>query len=374
LREKVLSFELWFFAFSFKFLICLGVNMLTIIAFIFVFSILIFFHEFGHFIAAKASGVRVYKFAFGFGPRILGFTKNQTEYAICLIPLGGYVKMAGEMGQESAKETSEEVPEEQRFNKKSLVIRALIVSLGPFMNILTAVVIFSLIFFTSGVPTVTNYVSTVVENGPAEQAGIFSGDKIIAIDSIKMEDPKRIANIINESSGEELQITLDRGGENIDVFVIPEYDDNYKKGLIGITFEISVEKINIFSAFSKGLITTINIIKLIFTNTIEMITGKVPVEIAGPLGIAQMTGEAAKLGFLSLLYFTAILSIFIGLFNLLPIPILDGGHLLILAIEKIRGKPLEPEKINFMYLIGISLMIIIFIIATYKDILRVFFK
>jgi regulator of sigma E protease len=374
LREKVLSFELWFFAFSFKFLICLGVNMLTIIAFIFVFSILIFFHEFGHFIAAKASGVRVYKFAFGFGPRILGFTKNQTEYAICLIPLGGYVKMAGEMGQESAKETSEEVPEEQRFNKKSLVIRALIVSLGPFMNILTAVVIFSLIFFTSGVPTVTNYVSTVVENGPAEQAGIFSGDKIIAIDSIKMEDPKRIANIINESSGEELQITLDRGGENIDVFVIPEYDDNYKKGLIGITFEISVEKINIFSAFSEGLITTINIIKLIFTNTIEMITGKVPVEIAGPLGIAQMTGEAAKLGFLSLLYFTAILSIFIGLFNLLPIPILDGGHLLILAIEKIRGKPLEPEKINFMYLIGISLMIIIFIIATYKDILRVFFK
>ncbi|PKP57077.1 RIP metalloprotease RseP [Candidatus Atribacteria bacterium HGW-Atribacteria-1] len=348
--------------------------MLTIIAFIFVFSILIFFHEFGHFIAAKASGVGVYKFAFGFGPRILGFTINQTEYLICLIPLGGYVKMAGEMGQEDVKETSEEVSEEQRFDKKTLGIRALIVALGPFMNIATAVVIFSLIFFTNGIPIVTNYISTVVENGPAERAGIFSGDKIIAINSIEMEDPNRIANIINKSSGEELQITLDRGGENIDVFVIPEYDDNYKKGLIGITFEISVEKINIFSAFSKGLIATINIIKLIFTNTVEMITGKVPVEIAGPLGIAQMTGEAAKLGFLNLLYFTAILSIFIGLFNLLPIPILDGGHLLILAIEKLRGKPLEPEKINFMYLIGISLMIIIFIIATYKDILRVFVK
>jgi len=105
-----------------------------------------------------------------------------------------------------------------------------------------------------------------------------------------------------------------------------------------------------------------------------MITGKIPLEIEGPLGIAQMTGEAAKLGFTNLLYFTAILSIFIGLFNLLPIPILDGGHLLILVIEKLRGKPLEPEKINFMYLIGISLMIIIFIIATYKDILRVFVK
>ncbi|MBA7578027.1 RIP metalloprotease RseP [Candidatus Atribacteria bacterium 1244-E10-H5-B2] len=348
--------------------------MLTIIAFIFVFSILIFFHEFGHFIAAKASGVRVYKFAFGFGPRVVGFTKNQTEYVICLIPLGGYVKMAGEMGQESVKETSEEVTVEQRFDKKSLGIRALIVALGPFMNIATAVVIFSLIFFINGIPVVTNSVSTVIENGPAEQAGIFSGDKIIAINSIKMEDPNVIANIINKSSGEKLQITLDRVGEVIEVFVIPEYDDSYKKGLIGITFKISVEKINIFSAFSKGLIATGNIIKLIFSNTMEMITGKVPLEIAGPLGIAQMTGEAAKLGFLNLLYFTAILSIFIGLFNLLPIPILDGGHIIILAIEKLRGKPLEAEKISFMYFIGISLMIILFIIATYKDILRVFVK
>jgi len=283
--------------------------------------------------------------------------------------------MAGEMGQEDVKKISEEeVPEKQRFDKKTLGIRALIVALGPFMNIATAVVIFSLIFFVNGIPVVTNFVSTVVENGPAEQAGILSGDKIIAIDSVKMEDPNKIANIINESSGEELQLTLDRKEEVIDVFVIPKYDDDYKKGLIGITFEVTVERINIFSAFYKGLIATGNIIKLIFSNTIEMITGKVPIEIAGPLGIAQMTGEAAKLGFLNLLYFTAILSIFIGLFNLLPIPILDGGHLLILVIEKLRGKPLEPEKINFMYLIGISLMVIIFVIATYKDILRVFFK
>jgi len=347
--------------------------MITVISFIFVFSILVFFHEFGHFIAAKASGVRVYKFSFGFGPIILGFTKNQTEYLICLIPLGGYVKMAGEIGQEDIKKTSEEeVPEEQKFNNKSLGIRALIVALGPFMNIATAVVIFSLIFLLNGIPVVTNYVSTVVENGPAEQAGVLSGDKIIAINSIKIEDPNKIANTINKSSGEELQITLDRGGDIIDVFVIPEYDDDYKKGLIGITFEISVEKINVFSAFSKGIVTTGSIIKLIFTNIIEMITGKVPLEIAGPLGIAQMTGEAARLGFLNLLYFTAILSIFIGLFNLLPIPILDGGQIIILIIEKLKGKPLEAEKLNFMYLIGISFMIIIFLIATYKDIVRLF--
>jgi len=350
------------------------IKMLTVIAFIFVFSILIFFHEFGHFIAAKIFGVKVYKFAFGFGPKLFGFIKNQTEYIICLIPLGGYVKMAGETGQEDNKEASEKVSEEQRFDKKTLGIRALIVALGPFMNIITAVFIFSLIFFVSGVPVITNSVSTVIENGPAEKAGIFSGDKIIAVNSIKMEDATSISNIINISSGEELKITLDREGEIFDVFVIPEYDNSYKKGLIGITFEISTQKINIFSSFSKGLNTTGNIIKLVFSSTIEMITGKIPVDISGPLGIAQMTGEVAKLGFLNLLYFTAILSIFIGLTNLLPIPILDGGHLLILAIEKIRAKPLEPEKANFIYLIGISLMITVFIIATYKDILRIFTK
>jgi len=346
-------------------------KMLTIIAFIFVFSILVFFHEFGHFIAAKTFGVKVYKFAFGMGPKILGFVKNKTEYLICLIPIGGFVKMAGEMGQENIEAISEKVQEEQRFDKKSLGIRVLIVALGPFMNIFTAIIIFSLIFFVNGIPVTINSVSTVVENGPADQAGVLPGDKIIAVDSIKTDNPNEIANMINESTGEMLKITLDRDEERIDILVTPKYDDNYKRGLIGISFEILVKKINIFSAFGKGLITTGSIIKLIFSNTIEMITGKVPVEIAGPLGIAQMTGQAAKLGFLNLLYFTAILSIFIGLFNLLPIPVLDGGHIIILAIEKLRGKPLEAEKINLIYLIGISFIIIIFVFATYKDILRI---
>ena len=348
--------------------------MLTIIAFIFVFSILVFFHEFGHFIAAKTFGVRVYKFAFGFGPKIFGFIKNQTEYIICLIPLGGFVKMAGEIGQEEVKDTSEKAPEEQRFDKKSLGIRALIISLGPFMNIIVSIIIFSLIFFVNGIPITTNNVDTVIKNGSADQAGILPGDKIIAINSKKIDNSNEITKIINKSSGEILKLTLDRDGENIDILVTPQYDVNYKKGLIGITFKISIKKINIFYAFLKGLAITGNIIKLIFSNVIEMISGKVPIEIAGPLGIAQMTGEAVKLGFLNLLYFTAILSIFIGLFNLLPIPILDGGYIIILTIEKIRGKPLEIEKINFMYLIGISLMIVIFVIATYKDILRIFAK
>ncbi len=348
--------------------------MLTIIAFIFVFSILVFFHEFGHFISAKISGVKVYKFAFGMGPKIFGFYKNETEYLICLIPIGGFVKMAGEMGQENTEITIEKVPENQRFDKKPLGVRALIVALGPFMNIFTAIIIFSLIFFIMGVPVITNNIATIVENGPADQAGIIPGDKIITINSTKIDNPKEIAEIINKNSDNILHITLDRNGKSINIPVMPKYDENYNKFRIGIELDTSIKKISIFSAFSKGLLTTLNIIKLIFSNTIEMITGKVPVEIAGPLGIAQMTGEAVRLGFLNLLYFTAILSIFIGLFNLLPIPALDGGHIIILIIERLRGKPLEAEKMNLIYLIGISIMMIIFIFATYKDISRILFS
>ena len=348
--------------------------MSTIIAFVFVFSILVFFHELGHFLSAKAFGVKVYKFAFGFGPKILGFKKNETEYNICLIPLGGYVKMAGEMGQGDDDEPIEQVQDTRRFDKKPVSVRAMIVALGPLMNIITAIIIFSMIFLVNGIPVTTRIIDTIVENGPAENAGIIAGDKIIKINSRSVKDTEDIANIVSNNVGKELKFSVDRNGEIVELIIIPKYNEEYKRGMIGISFKIITKELNIFTSLGEGLKTTVFITKMIFTNTMEMITGKIPVEVAGPLGIAQMTGEFAKLGFMSLLYFTAILSIFIGIFNLIPIPILDGGQIVLLCIEKIRGKPLEPEKMNFIYLIGISLMIVIFLFATYNDINRIFFK
>lgn len=348
--------------------------MSTFIAFVFVFSILVFFHELGHFLSAKAFGVKVYKFAFGFGPKILGFKKNETEYNICLIPLGGYVKMAGEMGQGDDDEPIEQVQDTRRFDKKPVSIRAMIVALGPLMNIITAIIIFSMIFLVNGIPVTTSIIDTIVENGPAENAGIIAGDKIIKINSRSVKDTEDIANIVSNNVGKELNFSVDRNGEIVELIIIPKYNEEYKRGMIGISFKIITKELNIFTSLGEGLKTTVFITKMIFTNTMEMITGKIPVEVAGPLGIAQMTGEFAKLGFMSLLYFTAILSIFIGIFNLIPIPILDGGQIVLLCIEKIRGKPLEPEKMNFIYLIGISLMIVIFLFATYNDINRIFFK
>ncbi|MEA2021869.1 MAG: RIP metalloprotease RseP, partial [Candidatus Caldatribacteriota bacterium] len=217
-------------------------------------------------------------------------------------------------------------------------------------------------------------IENIIENGPADEAGILAGDDIIKINSENINNSKEIVDIVSNNTGKELIITIDRDGEIYDLIVTPKYNEEYKRGMIGISLKVLVKKLNIFSALVEGLRTTGYITKLIFTNTMEMITGKIPVEVAGPLGIAQMTGEFAKLGFLSLLYFTAILSIFIGIFNLFPIPILDGGQIMLLCIEKIRGKPLEAEKMNFIYLIGISLMIVIFLFATYKDITRIFLK
>lgn len=344
-------------------------------AFIFVFSILVFFHELGHFISAKISGVRVLKFAFGMGPKIFGFIKNGTEYMVGLIPIGGFVKLAGEIGQEEKElPVDEKIPENQRFDHKPFWLKIFIISLGPLMNIFVSIFIISMILFINGIPKVSNNIYSVTKDGPAESAGFLPGDKIIEINSVKIDDYQKISEIINENINKNIKITIERNEEKIDLYVTPQYDENYKKGMIGIEFEVIIQKTNLFNALGKGIIATVNIIKLIFSNTIEMITGKVPLEIAGPLGIAQMSGEAAKLGWLNLLYFTAIISIFIGFFNLLPIPTLDGGHIIIITIEKIRGKALEAEKMNFIYLIGLSIIIFIFLFATYKDISRIIFK
>jgi len=348
--------------------------MNSIIAFIFVFSIMVFFHELGHFLSAKAFGVKVYKFAFGFGPKIFGFKKNETEYNICLVPLGGYVKMAGEFGQTEKESGVEEEEVSGRFDKKPVSVRALIVAMGPLMNIITSILIFSLIFLLNGIPMTTTVIESVLENGPAAESGILRGDEIIQINSIEVNNTDEIAKIISQSIGKELNIVINRDDIIYEKYITPEYNEEYERGMIGISFTIETRKLNVFSSLGEGIKTTIFIIKMIFTNTLEMITGKIPVEVAGPLGIAQMTGEFARLGFMSLLYFTAILSIFIGIFNLIPIPILDGGQIILLCIEKIRGKPLETKKMNLIYLIGISLMLILFIFATYSDITRIFFK
>ena len=341
--------------------------MVTLFAFLFVIGLLVFFHELGHFLVAKWSGILVYTFSFGFGPKLFGFKWGETEYIVSLLPLGGYVKMAGE-----DKEEDKDIPENRRFNTKPIWIRALIVVAGPLMNFVLAIVIFSLLFMSYGVPSVQPIVDKVIEGGPAYIAGIQPGDKIVEINGKKVDLPEEIARIVNESLGKKLKVTVDRDGKYLTFEVTPIWDDELKRARLFILFKVVVEKYPFIPAVKKGIYTTFVILQLIIVGLWKIITGSAPLEVAGPLGIAQMAGEAAKSGWVNLLNFSSLLSVYIGFLNLLPLPVLDGGVLLLLGIEKLRGKPLEKEKMQIIYYIGISILLILFLFGTYSDLLRIF--
>lgn len=357
--------------------------MLTLLAFIFVLGIAILFHEFGHFITAKLSGIKVFRFSIGFGPKIAGVFWKETEYTIGLFPFGGYVKMAGEVAQSVKEKNQEEfsadlleesVPDEQRFDKKSFFVRASVIMNGPIMNIVLAILLLVIVFFFSGTAKVSNIVNEVNEGSPAEIAGIIKGDRIVAINSVKVEQGEEITELININKDKLISVSIERDpkSDTMVMYLTPEYNTEYERAMIGITLEVTVEKNTLFHSVRESFRMTGEILALIWKSFIEILTGRMPVELAGPLGIAQMAGEAAKIGFLNLLFFTAVINIFLGITNLFPIPILDGGQLVLLAFEKIRGKPIEPKHANFLYLIGFAIVVTIFIIATYQDILRIF--
>jgi regulator of sigma E protease len=356
--------------------------LLNILAFIFVLGIAILFHEFGHFITAKLAGIKVFRFSLGFGPKIAGFFWKGTEYILCLLPFGGYVKMAGETPQDEEDKNAENrqmasgeyLPDKERFDKKPFFIRFAVIFNGPIMNLILAILLLIIVFYFSGTAQVTNIINDVTANSPAEKAGMISGDKIVEIDSMLVENAEEISEIINKGKGRIINIRLMRNNSYYETKVAPEYNSEYDRAMIGITLEVDIKKISLFQSFRKSFEMFFEIIHLIAIGFLETFTGKIPVELAGPLGIAQMAGEAAKIGFLNLLFFSAVINIFLGIINLFPIPILDGGQIVLLAIEKVRGKPLEPEYINLLYIIGFTLIIMIFLIATYQDILRIFSK
>lgn len=354
--------------------------MITFLAFIFVLGIAILFHEFGHFIVAKISGIRVFKFSLGFGPKIAGISWKGTEYILCLFPFGGYVKMAGEKSQteidnsQAEEEIETDIPANQRFDKKSFLTRTAVIINGPIMNVVLAIFLLMVVFLFSGIATVSNSIAEVAPGSPAALSGLEIGDQIIAINSIIIENAEDISSTINSNRGSLVSLKIQRKEDIFDIKLVPEYNEEYDRAMIGITLDLEIKKLSLVDSFKKSILTTGEIFKLIIKGFLEMFTGKIPVELAGPLGIAQMAGEAAKFGFLNLLFFTALINIFLGFINLFPIPILDGGQILLLLIEKIKGRPLKTEHVNFLYIIGIALILIIFVVATYQDILRIFIK
>ena len=366
-----------------------------ILTFLIGISILVFVHEFGHYIVARWCKVRVEIFSVGFGKEIFGWTdKNGTRWKIASIPLGGYVKMFGEgdaIIRDEDHQSEREMTEAERkvsFYHKRLSHRAYIVAAGPAINFIFAILAFAILFFAVGVPTPVNdkqlsVVGSVLPNSPAYHSGFSAGDKILAINGNGILYFAELKKIVEASAGQKLSVKILRGKKEKILNVIPKptdikIDGQYKKvGRLGITGDPG-ELVNIKQGFSEallnGCVKTYEFSKRILVFVGNIFIGKESTsELGGILRIADISGKVADQGFANYISFLAILSINLGLINLFPIPMLDGGHLAFYFFEALRGKPLAEKTQEYGLRVGFALVIALFLFVTWNDFINLGF-
>lgn len=329
--------------------------MLTAISFIVVFALLVFIHELGHFSVAKWNGILVHEFSIGMGPQIFSKQKGETLYSLRAFPIGGYVKMEGE----------NEVSDNPRgFGQKKPLQRLAVIFAGPFMNFVLSTVLFVVLFMALGMATTT--IDAVQADSPAMMAGVQAGDTVVAINEEEIKTWDHLVNTINSSEGN-LILDLKRGDEMFIVEVTPQFDEASGRRLIGIS--PTIEK-NITGAVGAAFEQVYFLTKGIFDFLGDKITGagKVEGELVGPVGMVKIVGEAAKLGPLNLMMLAAYFSINLGIINLLPLPALDGGRIIFILIEIVRGKPVDQEKEGFAHMIGFLVLMAFMVYMIFKDI------
>ncbi|MGP4072213.1 RIP metalloprotease RseP [Piscibacillus sp. B03] len=419
-------------------------NFDTIIAFIFMFGLLVFIHEFGHLIFAKRAGMLAREFAIGFGPKIFSYRRDETLYTVRLLPIGGYVRVAGEdpeiidlkpgyhIGLEfneqnkvskiivnnkskhpNAKVVEVEridldhdlviecfdintderyqyavdrkalfvmdeketliAPYDRQFASKSVGKKGMQVFAGPLMNFLLAIAIFIGLGLYQGVPDDQAVVGNVQEDTPASEAGLMSGDEILNINGESINDWVSFVEYVQERPNEEINLTIERDGEVIETSLTTmsrELDTGESIGQVGIQRNLVDSPIE---AFKFGFTQTYEVGKLILTALGQLVTGQLSLDaLAGPVGIYDATDEVVQTGFINFLTWTAMLSINLGIINLLPLPALDGGRLMFIGLEAVRGKPIDPEKEGFVHFIGFALLMLLMIVVTWNDIERLF--
>lgn len=339
--------------------------LVTAVSFIVIFGGIIFFHELGHFAAAKAVGVRVLEFAIGFGPAIGSLRRGDTRYSIRLFPLGGFVRLAG-MDPEPLPGEEETGKDEGSFNSRPVWQRMAIIAAGPFMNFFLAFLLITGYYAAAYVPPT---VTRVIEEMPAAAAGLEPGDVIVAVDGEPTASADDVIRRIRPKAGQEVVITIRRGDERFDVRVTPRLDPAEGVGLVGIEVR-SHPRLGLLAAVKQGAIDTGRNIAGIARAVVDMVTGGSELDVRGPIGIITITSEAAQRGIFALLTLAIGLNLNLGLLNLLPIPVLDGGWLLLLALEALRGRPLNAEQRGMAQFVGLIIIFLLMVFAFYQDVMH----
>lgn len=357
-------------------------------AFLFVITLVVFFHELGHFLVARAFGVKVDVFSVGFGKEIFGWTdKRGTRWKVSWLPVGGYVKFAGDADASSRPDPDAASKMTLAEREGALVFkpvgqRALVAASGPFANFALAIVLLTGIFLYTGHATVTPIIGTVKAGTPAAAAGILPGDRVTRVDSTRITDFQQLPQIISVASGDPLAIGVHRGNRDLTIWVTPRriatrdlLGNKVNQMMIGVSPDpkapVTRENYGPVGAFVAACDETWNIIQTTILGITRMITGHGGADqLSGPVGIAKMTRQVADIGFLPLLNLVAILSVSIGLANLFPIPLLDGGHLLYYGVEAVSGRPLDERAQDVGFRLGLVLVLGLMLLTTWNDLVR----
>jgi regulator of sigma E protease len=361
----------------------------SLLPFLFVLTIVVFFHELGHFLVARLCGVRVMVFSVGFGPELLGFNdRHGTRWKISAIPLGGYVKFFGDEDAASTPDhasvsTMTAAERRESFHHQSVGKRAAIVAAGPIANFILAILIFASIFVFYGKPSTSARVDGIQPDSAAAAAGFQAGDVVVAIDGRPIKTFSEMQRVVSTNAGQQLAVTVERGGARVDLKATPtlrEVKDNFgnthRLGVLGISRSMAPadaqhQTVSPLPALWMGIEETWFVIDRTLSYLGGVIVGREAADqLGGPIRIAQVSGQVATVGFVALMNLSAILSVSIGLLNLFPVPLLDGGHLLFYGIEAVRGKPLSERAQEMGFRVGLALVVMLMIFATFNDIIH----
>ena len=345
--------------------------ILTIAAAVFVFGLLVLVHEFGHFITAKMTGMRVDEFAIGFGPKLLSKKHGETIYSLRAIPLGGFNDIAG-------MDPDNNTAGDRGYCEKPVLSRMVVILAGAAMNFVLPIILFFVIFATLGVakPSTEPIIGDVIPGMSAEAVGLKAGDMILSVDGQTVTTWKDFTDKLKDvSAGQDIRLEYKRGEQVGEVTVTPKYLEKEKRALVGVQSSVVYES----KSLPESLTMAVDHTKQITVAMLEAIANlfREPEQtenLAGPIGIIQMSGQVAERGFIPLLNFAALLSINLGIVNLLPVPVLDGGHFVNLFIEAVRGKPLGAKAVAYTQRVGIALLLMLMLFATKNDLVRVFMK